>query len=173
MQLIDMPVLFRNSKRRSHIFKTFLTVVKPLVEFAISSVPCFTLMAFSEFFNVTNERANSAKTLHIQSQPKKSVFLYLQCWSYKKNLVYNAKGFIGRGSNGFSHNGIFIPIAQIDVSFLLPCHFAYHITQKLLFPLFSVSMESNSAVRTTMIQQLLLTISRRKTFLFRDRHDWL
>jgi hypothetical protein len=109
-------------------------------------------MALSEFFNVTNERANSAKILHIQDQPKKSVFLYLQRWSYKRNPVYNAKGFIGRGSNGFAHNGIFIPIAQMDVSFLLPCHFAYHITQKLVLPLFSVSMESDSAVMTTMIQ---------------------
>jgi hypothetical protein len=35
----------------------------------------------------------------------------------------------------------------MDVSFLLPCHFADHITQKQLVPLFSVSLESESAVR--------------------------
>jgi hypothetical protein len=70
------------------------------------------------------------------------------------NPVHNATGFIGRRSNGFSHNGIFIPIAQMDVSFLLPCHFAYHITQKHPVPLFSVSIESDSAVRTAMIQEL-------------------
>ena len=70
----------------------------------------------------------------------------------KKNPVYKAKGFIGGGSNGFAHNDIFIPIAQMDVSFLLPRHFAYHITQKLLVPLFSVSMESDSFVRTAVIQ---------------------
>jgi hypothetical protein len=71
--------------------------VKPLIEFEISSLLCFTLMVLSEFFNVTNERANSAKILHIKDQPEKSVFLYHQRWSYKKNPVYNAKGFIGRG----------------------------------------------------------------------------
>jgi hypothetical protein len=62
------------------------------------------------------------------------------------------KDLLEGGSNGFVHNGIFIPIAQMDVSFQLPCHFAYHITQKLLVPLFSLSMESESAVRTAMIQ---------------------
>jgi hypothetical protein len=108
-------------------------------------------MALSEFFNVTNELANSAKILHIKDQPKKSAFFYHQRWSYEKNPVYNAKGFIGGGANGFAHNGIFIPIAQMDVSFLLPCHFAYHITQKLLVPLLSVSMESDSAVRTAVM----------------------
>ena len=62
------------------------------------------------------------------------------------------KDLLEGGSNGFTHNGIFIPIAQMDVSFLLPCHFAYHITQKLLVPLFSVSMGSDSTVRTVMMQ---------------------
>jgi len=87
-----------------------------------------------------------------KTNQRKAYFYTSNAGLIKKNPVYNAKGFIGRGSNGFAHNGIFIPIAQMDVSFLLPCHFAYHITQKLFFPLFSVSMESDSAVRTTMIQ---------------------
>lgn len=108
-------------------------------------------MALSEFFNVTNERANSAKILHIKDQPEESVFLYHQRRSYKKTCI-QCERIYWKGSNGFAHNGIFIPITQMDVSFLLPCHFAYHITQKLLVPLFSVSMETDSAVRTAMIQ---------------------
>jgi hypothetical protein len=87
-----------------------------------------------------------------KTNQRKAYFYTTNSGLIKKNPVYNAKGFIGWGSNGFAHNGIFIPIAQMDVSFLLPCRLAYHITQKLLVPLFSVSMESDSTVRTAVTQ---------------------
>jgi len=54
-------------------------------------------MALSEFFNVSNERANSAKLLHVKVKPKKSVFCTTNAGLIKKNPVHNAKGFIGRG----------------------------------------------------------------------------
>jgi hypothetical protein len=85
------------------------------------------------------------------------------------NPVHNARGFIGRRFNGFAHNGIFIPIAQMGVSFLLPCHFADHITQKELVPLFSVSMETDSAVRISDDTNTAVHLSEReKSFPLRD-----
>ena len=87
-----------------------------------------------------------------KTNQRKAYFYTTNAGLIKKIPVYNAKGFIGEGSNGFAHYNIFIPIAQMDVSFLLPCHFAYHITHKLLVPLFSVSIGSDSTVRTAMMQ---------------------
>jgi len=54
-------------------------------------------MALSAFFFVTNERKNSAKILHVQAQPKKSVFLYHERWSYKKILYSRRKDLLEGG----------------------------------------------------------------------------
>ena len=71
-------------------------------------------MALSEFFNITDERANSEKILHIKGQPPKKR-IFIPPTLVLKKILYTMRDDLLEGSlMVFAHNGIFSPIAQMD-----------------------------------------------------------